>query len=68
MGSNNLRRLPPGARQELLVVLTSPSKVRGDVIRQFHERGSEDMVELLVLCEEEEWRRQAVIEALERLA
>ena len=34
-------RLPPGARADLLRVLNSPSDVRADVIRQFHERGEE---------------------------
>jgi hypothetical protein len=73
-----LRRLPLGVRRDLLRVLTSPSNVRadiirqfhdrGDVIRQFHERGNSDMVELLVLLEEEERKQQAVIEELQRLA
>ena len=45
-------------------VLTSPDNVRADVIRQFHERGQEDMVDLLVLLEEQEWNRQAMIEEL----
>jgi hypothetical protein len=72
-----LRRLPLGVRRDLRV-LTSPSNVRadiirqfhdrGDVIRQFHERGNSDMVELLVLLEEEERKQQAVIEELQRLA
>jgi hypothetical protein len=67
MWEANLAELPPGARRDLLRVLTSPSNVRADVIRQFHERGAEDMVELLVLFEEEEWKRQGVIDALRRL-
>ena len=33
--------LGPGARRDLLRVLTSSSEVRADVIRQFHERGNE---------------------------
>ena len=41
-----LKRLPEGARRDLLRVLTSPSNVRADVIRQFHERGEEGMVEV----------------------
>lgn len=60
----HLLALTAGARADLLRVLTSPSHVRADVIRQFHERGHEDMVELLVLLEEEEWKQQVVIEAL----
>lgn len=43
----NLRHLPSGARRDLIRVLMSPSNVRADVIRQFHERGDEGMVEVL---------------------
>jgi len=56
--------LGPGSRRDLLRVLTSPDNVRADVIRQFHQRGEEDMVDLLVLLEEQEWNRQALIEEL----
>jgi hypothetical protein len=56
--------LSPGARGDLLRVLTSSSEVRADVIRQFTERGSEEMVELLILLEEREAARQAMIEEL----
>jgi hypothetical protein len=60
--------LEPVARAELLRVLTSPSDVRADVIRQFHERpGGQDMAELLIYLEEWEWARQAMIEKLERV-
>jgi ACT domain-containing protein len=58
-----LAELPPGAPRDLLRVLTSSSEVRADVIRQLHERGSE-MGELLILLEENEAARQAVIEEL----
>ena len=61
---HDLRELSPDARRELLLVLTSPDHVRADVIRQFHERGKADMVELLILLEEKEWARQAAIEEL----
>jgi hypothetical protein len=59
--------LGPGGRRDLLRVLTSPENVRADVIRQFHERGQEDMVDLLVLLEEQEWNRQAMIEELRQV-
>ena len=59
--------LEPGARRDLLRVLTSSSEVRADVIRQFHERGKEDMAELLIELEENEAARQAVIEELRGL-
>jgi hypothetical protein len=49
-----LEELGPGARRDFLRVLTSSSEVRADMIRQFHERGSE-MAEALILLEEQEW-------------
>jgi len=45
--SDYLVHLSAGARQDLLRVLTSPSHVRADVIRQFHERGEDGMVDVL---------------------
>lgn len=48
--------LDPAARRDLFRLLTSSSEARADVIRQFHERRSEDMTELLMLLEEHEWR------------
>jgi len=63
-GLESLRRLPPGARLDLLRVLTSPSLVRADVTRQFHERGEEGMVEVLTELEADELTRMQVIEEL----
>jgi hypothetical protein len=60
------RRLPAGARADLLRVLTSPSNVRADVIRQFHARGDAGMVEVLSDLEADELIRLQVIEALRR--
>jgi hypothetical protein len=45
-------------------VLTSPSNVRADVIRQFHERGEDEMVEVLTDLEADELIRLQVIEEL----
>ena len=59
-----LEAIGPGARRDLLRVLTSSSEVRADVIRQFHERGKDVMTELLIALEENEAARQAVIEEL----
>ena len=53
-----------GVRRDLLRVLTSSSKVRADVIRQFHERGKDVMTEVLIALEENDAARQAVIEEL----
>ncbi len=62
--SAGLGRLPAGARADLLRVLTSPSNVRADVIRQFHERGDQGMVEVLVELEADELLRFQVIAQL----
>ena len=59
-----LRRLPPGARRDLLRVLTSSSNVRADVIRQFHERGDEGMVAVLTELEADDLIRLQVIDEL----
>lgn len=64
--ARRLRRLPPGARADLLRVLTSPSNVRADVIRQFHERGHAGMVEVLIELEADELLRLQVIDTLQR--
>lgn len=59
-----LRQLPSGARADLLRVLTSPPNVRADVIRQFHERGDDGMVEVLTELEADEMLRWQVVEVL----
>jgi hypothetical protein len=59
-----LRHLPVGARRDLLRVLTSPSNVRADVIRQFHERGEDGMVEVLTGLEADEALRYQVVDIL----
>lgn len=66
MDAADLSRLPPGARRELLLVLESPSRVRADVVRQFHERGKDEMVEVLAELEADELLRLRVIDELRR--
>ena len=56
--------LLPGAIRDLLRVLTSTSEVRADVIRRFHERRKDVMAEVLIVLEEREWARQAMVEEL----
>ena len=59
--------LGPAARRDLLRVLTSPSEVRADVIRQLHERPDrQEMADFLNFLEEWEWVRQRMIEELSR--
>ena len=59
-----LGSLNTGARADLLRVLTSTSNVRADVIRQFHERGDDGMVEVLTELEADELLRSQVIDVL----
>lgn len=60
-----VEELGPGGRRDLLRVLKSPSDIRADLVRQFHDRpGGEDMAELLMILEEKEWARQAIIEEI----
>jgi hypothetical protein len=60
----DVRDLPDGARRDLIRVLMSPSNVRADVIRQFHERGDAGMVEVLTELEADELLRWQVIDVL----
>jgi hypothetical protein len=60
----DLRSLPAGVRRDLLRVLTSDSRVRADVIMQFHERGDDGMVEVLAELEADDLLRWQVIDVL----
>jgi hypothetical protein len=54
-----------GARADLLRVLTAPSDVRADVIRQFHERpNGRGMAEVLIDLEADELLRIQTIDFL----
>ena len=56
-----LRRLPPGARADLLRVLTSTSCVRADIIRQFYDQPEgKEMAEVLMDLEEDDLLRLQV--------
>lgn len=61
----SLEGLPSEVRRDLLRVLASPSNVRADVIRQFHERGDAGMVEVLTELEADELLRWQVIDVLQ---
>jgi hypothetical protein len=63
----DLLALPLAARRDLLKVLTSDSHVRADVIRQFHERDQDGMVNLLVDLEGDDAFRREVVAALRRV-
>lgn len=60
-----LKGLSPGARRQLLHVLTSPPYIRADLIRQFHERHM-DLAEVLMDIEADDLLRGRVIEELQR--
>ena len=66
--ARRLKRLPAAVRSDLLRVLESDSRVRADVIRQFHERqGGQGMAELLMELEEDELIRLQVVQILRDL-
>jgi predicted HAD superfamily phosphohydrolase len=56
--------LPLPARRDLFRVLTADSRARADVIRQFHERGDDGMVEVLTELEADDLLRRQVIAEL----
>jgi hypothetical protein len=63
-----LMGLGPGVQRDLLRVLTSPSHVRADVIRQFYERPDKrGWAEALIDLEEDDFARAAVVDVLEEL-
>jgi len=63
-----LRKLPAGARVDLLLVLTSPSNVRADAIRRFCERpDGRGLAEVLMDLEEDDLMRAAIVDLLRHL-
>jgi hypothetical protein len=59
--ADQLRRLSLGARRDLLRVFESDSRVRADVVRQFHDHGDEGMVEVQIDLEADELLRERVV-------
>lgn len=59
-----VQELPEGVRRDLLRILESPSNVRADAIRQFHERGDEGMVDVLVDLEADDTLRLGAVATL----
>lgn len=60
-----LAKLTKSVRRDLLRVLTAESDVRADVVRQFHERGDDDLVDLLTEVEADDVLRVQVVEVLQ---
>jgi hypothetical protein len=65
--SAQFAKLSPAARRDLLRVLTSDSRVRADVIRQFHERGDAALVDVLIELEADDSLRLDAIMYLKEL-
>ena len=61
---DRLRKMTKAVRRDLLRVLTAEPADRADLIRQFHERGDEDLVEMLKDVEEDDVLREQVIDVL----
>jgi hypothetical protein len=59
-----LTKLTKSVRRELLRVLTAESDVRADIVRQFHERGDDDLVEVLAGLEADDVLRAQVVDVL----
>ena len=60
-----LAALDANARRTLLGILTSPFYIRADAIGRLHARDDgEDLAELLIELEDQEWARQWFIERL----
>jgi hypothetical protein len=56
--------LPLPARRDLFHVLTADARARADVIRQFHERGDDGMVDVHTELESDDLLRLQVIDVL----
>jgi hypothetical protein len=68
-GWESLKALPQAARVDLLKVLKASPRVRADAIRQFYTRpGGQDMAEVLIDIEADEFLRAALVDFLTHLA
>ena len=59
-----LSKLTKSVRRDLLRVLTAESDVRMDAVRQFHERGDDDLVDVLTDLEADDVLRAQVADVL----
>ncbi len=59
-----LSKLTKSVRRDLLRVLTAESDVRVGDVRQFHERGDDDLVDVLTDLEEDDVLRAQVADVL----
>ena len=60
-----LDKMTKAIRRDLLEVLTAEPAERADLVRRFHERGDDDLVEMLTDLEDDEVLREQVVEVLQ---
>jgi hypothetical protein len=60
-----LEKMTKAIRRDLLEVLSAEPAERADLVRRFHERGDDDLVEMLTELEDDEVLREQVVEVLQ---
>ena len=59
-----LEKMTKAIRRDLLEVLTAEPSARADLVRRFHERGDDDLVEMLKDLEHDDVLREQVVDVL----
>ena len=62
---DRLDKMTKAIRRDLLEVLTAEPAERADLVRKFHERGDDDLVEMLKELEDDDVLREQVAEVLQ---
>lgn len=60
-----LDKMTKAIRRDLLEVLTAEPAGRADLVRRFHERGDDDLVEMLKELEDDDVLREQVVDVLQ---
>ena len=60
-----LEKMTKAIRRDLLEVLTAEPAARADLVRRFHERGDDDLVDMLKELEDDDVLREQVVDVLE---
>ena len=60
-----LGKMTKAIRRDLLEVLTAEPAERAELVRRFHERGDDDVVEMLKDLEADDALREQVVEVLQ---
>ena len=61
---DRLKKMTKAVRRDLLHVLTAERADRAHLVRQFQERGDEDLVEMLKDLEQDDVLREQVVDVL----